>query len=108
MNSTPDVWYNELYRIMADGTLLTQTQTLKLGECLRAIQAGENAEYHLNDLYFSIKSNNRTEQEKKVLEILDDFIHAYIKYQEEVQENDKDTEDSEHNEWVDIKVTQRR
>lgn len=73
MSCNPGSWYNELYRIFADSSLLTVAQTIKLGQCLRSIQAGENAEYHLNELYYSVRDN------KRVAEPLDEFIHSYLK-----------------------------
>lgn len=75
MNSEPGIWYNELYRLMADHQLLTQEQTVRLGQCLRAIQAGENAEYHLNELYYSVRNN------QKLAERLEEFMHSYIREQ---------------------------
>ena len=77
MNSDAGTWYNELYRLMADDQLLTQEQTVRLGQCLRAIQAGENAEYHLNELYYSVKNN------KELAERLEEFMHSYIKNRNE-------------------------
>ncbi len=65
-------WYNELYRIFScSDTLLTQTQALKLGECLRAMAAGENVIYKLEDLYQSVKGR------KKISDPLEIFMHQY-------------------------------
>lgn len=80
MSYKPGNWYNQLYRMFAQDDLLTVAQTIKLGQTLRAIQAGENAEYHLNQLYDSIKEN------EDLAKSLDEFIHAYSKYLEEVGE----------------------
>lgn len=85
MNYKPGVWYDELYRIFADETLLTVAQTIQLGQCLRAIQCGENAEYHLNELYYSLRDNQSIAQK------LDEYIHAYIKqYKEENEDEETD------------------
>lgn len=87
MNYKPGVWYDELYRIFSDSTLLTVAQTIQLGQCLRAIQCGENAEYHLNELYYSIRDN------ESLAKTLDEYIHAYIKkYREENEEHEEDHE----------------
>lgn len=83
MNYNPDIWYNELYRIFSDTSLLTVVQTIKLGSCLRALQSGENAVYHLNELYNSIKEH------KQLASQLDEYIHCYINNQQEVNNNDK-------------------
>lgn len=88
MNYEPDTWYNELYRLFSNGTLLTVAQTVMLGQCLRALQAGENAEYHLNRLYFAIKDNETLSEQ------LDEYIHAYLKHREEVETNVEDNEDT--------------
>lgn len=88
MNYEPDTWYNELYRLFSSDTLLTVAQTVMLGQCLRALQAGENAEYHLNRLYFAIKDNETLSEQ------LDEYIHAYLKHREEVETNVEDNEDT--------------
>lgn len=80
MSYKPGTWYNELYRIFAQDDLLTIEQTIQLGQCLRAIQAGENADYHLQKLETTIRGN------KELSDALDEFRHAYNKYQEEVSE----------------------
>lgn len=90
MNYVPGNWYNELYRIFADGSLLTVAQSVMLGQCLRSIQAGENAEYHLNELYYSFGVDPRS---VKVKEALDEYIHAYIKhYKEDIYDAEDGTE----------------
>ena len=87
MNSNAGIWYNELYRLFASSKLLSVDQTIKLGQCLRAIQAGENAEYHLNELYYSLRNN------KKLADQLEEFMHSYIKSFEEKNE-DKEYEEN--------------
>lgn len=87
MNSKPGTWYNELYRIFSGNTLLTTAQTVKLGQCLRSIQAGENAEFHLNELYYSVREN------KDIAGSLDEFIHAYIKNQQEVNDYEENSQE---------------
>lgn len=73
MNYTQKDWYNELYRIFScNDSLLTQTQTIKIGDCLRALTAGENITYKLEDLYQSLKGN------KKISVPLENYIHSYI------------------------------
>lgn len=87
MNYDAGDWYNELYRLFSDDVLLTQEQTVKLGQCLRKIQSGENAEYHLNELYYAVQGNSKLE------EGLDRLIHAYIKHLEEVK-HDEETDNT--------------
>lgn len=66
-------WYNELYRIFSCvDALLTQTQTVQIGQCLKALAAGENITYKLEDLYHSFRGN------KKICETLENFMHQYI------------------------------
>lgn len=83
MSYTPGTWYNELYRIFSNNVLLTVDQTAKLGSCLKGLEAGENIEYLLNDLYFSIRDNADVEP------ALDEYIHAYIEHRKEVEEDAK-------------------
>lgn len=99
MNYEPGTWYNELYRIFSDNSLLTVAQTIKLGQCLRAIQAGENAEFHLNELYYSVRGN------KVIAEALDEFIHAYIKHQQEVNNNGKGKQDFSEYQFIGASYT---
>jgi hypothetical protein len=69
----PKDWYNELYRIFSCvDALLTQTQTVQIGQCLKALAAGENITYKLEDLYHSFRGN------KKICEPLENFMHQYI------------------------------
>lgn len=77
MNSDRDTWYDELYRLFSTKQLLTVAQTIKLGECMRAIKAGENAQYHLNELLMSLGKN------KDLYEQLEEYIRAYVKSQVE-------------------------
>ena len=73
MNYSQKDWYNELYRIFScNDSLLTQTQTVKIGECLRALAAGENITYKLEDLYQAFRSN------KKIRKPLENYLHQYI------------------------------
>ena len=66
-------WYNELYRIFScNDSLLTQTQTVKIGQCLRALAAGENITYKLEDLYHAFRGN------KKICGPLENYMHQYI------------------------------
>lgn len=96
MNYKPGIWYDELYRIFSQKSLLTVAQTVILGQCLRAIQAGENAEYHLNELYYSLGSGLKDKQSK---EALDEYIHAYIKHYKEDIDNDENDENANQNEY---------
>ncbi len=69
----PKDWYAELYRIFSCvDALLTQTQTVQVGQCLKALAAGENITYKLEDLYHSFRGN------KKICEPLENFMHQYI------------------------------
>lgn len=73
MNYTLGDWYNELYRIFScNDSLITQTQAMKIGECLRALAAGENIIYKLEDLYQSFKQN------KKIGKPLENYLHQYV------------------------------
>lgn len=73
MNYEQKDWYNELYRIFScNDSLLTQTQTVKIGQCLRALAAGENITYKLEDLYHAFRGN------KKICEPLENYMHQYI------------------------------
>lgn len=73
MNYEQKDWYNELYRIFScNDCLLTQTQTIKIGECLRALAAGENITYKLEELYQSFQGN------KKIGSALENYMHQYI------------------------------
>ena len=73
MNYKQKDWYNELYRIFSCvDALLTQSQTVQLGQCLKALAAGENITYKLEDLYHAFRSN------KKIAELLENFMHQYI------------------------------
>lgn len=94
MNYTLEDWYNELYRIFScNDSLITQTQALKIGECLRALAAGENIIYKLEDLYQSFKGN------KKISKPLENYLHQYVdnikedsleQSQPKLEEEDKD------------------
>lgn len=98
MNSVPGTWYNELYRIF-DDHLLSVAQTIMLGQCLKAIQVGQNAEYHLNELYYSLGA---TERDCKIKEALDEYIHAYIKhYKEDINNGETEHEPTGSYERVD-------
>lgn len=69
----PKDWYSELYRIFSCAdALLTQTQTVQVGQCLKALAAGENITYKLEDLYHSVHGN------KKIADPLENFMHQYI------------------------------
>lgn len=73
MSYTQKDWYNELYRIFScNDSLITQTQTIRIGECLRALAAGENITYKLENLYQSFKGN------KKISVPLENYMHQYI------------------------------
>lgn len=73
MNYVQKDWYNELYRIFScNDALVTQTQAIKIGECLRALAAGENITYKLEELYQSFRSN------RKVTRALENYMHQYI------------------------------
>lgn len=103
MNYTPKEYYNELYRIFScSNTLLTQTQTVKIGQCLRALAAGENIIYKLEDLFHTFRGND------KITGPLENFMHRYIddvkkddvaqhqpKIEQEVLDNGKIPEQSE-------------
>lgn len=82
MNYDPGEFYNELYRIFScNDELLTQTQTVLLGDCLRSLAAGENITYKLNRLHTAM------EAVPKIADPLDEYIHRYIHY---VEKNDID------------------
>lgn len=73
MNYEQKDWYNELYRIFScNESLITQTQAIKIGQCLRALAAGENITYKLEDLYHSFRGN------KRISKPLENYMHQYI------------------------------
>lgn len=73
MNYTQKDWYNELYRIFScNKSLVTQTQAIQIGQCLKALAAGENIVYKLEDLYHAFRGN------KRIAEPLENFMHQYI------------------------------
>jgi hypothetical protein len=73
MNYAQKDWYNELYRIFScNQSLITQTQAIQIGQCLKALAAGENIIYKLEDLYHAFRGN------KKLCEPLENFMHQYI------------------------------
>ena len=75
-------YYDELYRIFSCvDALLTQSQTLMLGECMRNLAAGENISYQLERLYRSVENN------PKLAEPLENFMHHYNTW---IVENDID------------------
>lgn len=84
MNSEFATWYAELYRLFSL-TLLTVAQTIKLGACLRSIQAGENPLYHLKELLYSVSEN------RDLASRLREFIEKFEKSvtTEEGPSNDK-------------------
>ena len=90
MNYETQDYYDELYRIFSCvDTLLTQSQTMMLGECLRSLAAGENISYKLERLYRSIEGNS------KLAKPLENFLHHYNIWVEEndIKEDDPTKED---------------
>lgn len=86
MNLEIQDYYDELYRIFSCvDTLLTQSQTLMLGECLRSLAAGENVSYKLERLYRSVEGNSR------LAEPLENFMHQYTTW---VEDNNVDEDPS--------------
>lgn len=86
MNYETQDYYDELYRIFSCvDTLLTQSQTMMLGECLRSLAAGENISYKLERLYRSVEGNS------KLAEPLENFMHHYNAW---VTENNINEDDS--------------
>lgn len=94
MNLETQDYYNELYRIFSCvDTLLTQSQTMVLGECLRSLAAGENIAYKLERLYRSVEGN------AKIAEPLENFMHQYTTWVEDnaIKEDDPNTIKEEMN-----------
>ena len=82
MNCSIQEYYNELYRIFAnENVLLSTTQLVMLGECLRALMCGENISYKLEQLYTAVQNV------PEVAEILEHYMHEYNKF---IEENDID------------------
>lgn len=73
MNYGLEDWYNELYRIFScNQSLLTQSQTVLVGDCLRSLMAGENITYKLESLYQACRAHD------KIKEPLENYLHRYI------------------------------
>ena len=90
MNYETQDYYDELYRIFyCVDTLLTSSQTMMLGECLRSLAAGENISYKLERLYRSVEGNSR------LAEPLENFMHHYNTWVTEnnINEDDQTKED---------------
>ena len=82
MNYSIQEYYNELYRIFAnENVLLSTTQLVMLGECLRALMCGENISYKLEQLYTAVQNV------PEVAETLEHYMHEYNKF---IEENDID------------------
>ena len=94
MNYETQDYYDELYRIFSCvDTLLTPSQTMMLGECLRSLAAGENISYKLERLYRSVEGNS------KLAEPLENFMHHYIIWvaENDIKEDDPDPTKEEKN-----------
>lgn len=82
MNYSIQEYYNELYRIFAnENVLLSTTQLVMLGECLRALMCGENISYKLEQLYTAVQNV------PEVADTLEHYMHEYNKF---IEENDID------------------
>ena len=85
MNYSIQEYYNELYRIFAnENVLLSTTQLVMLGECLRALMCGENISYKLEQLYTAVQNV------PEVAETLEHYMHEYNKF---IEENDIDEDE---------------
>ena len=85
MNCSIQEYYNELYRIFAnENVLLSTTQLIMLGECLRALMCGENISYRLEQLYTAVQNV------PEVAETLEHYMHEYNKF---IEENDIDEDE---------------
>lgn len=85
MNYSIQEYYNELYRIFAnENVLLSTTQLVMLGECLRALMCGENISYKLEQLYTAVQNV------PEVAETLEHYMHEYNKF---IKENDVDEDE---------------
>lgn len=85
MNCSIQEYYNELYRIFAnENVLLSTTQLVMLGECLRALMCGENISYKLEQLYTAVQNV------PEVAETLEHYMHEYNKF---IEENDIDEDE---------------
>lgn len=82
MNCSIQEYYNELYRIFAnENILLSTTQLVMLGDCLRALMCGENISYRLEQLYTAVQNI------PEVADVLEHYMHEYNKF---IEENDID------------------
>lgn len=87
MNLDTQEYYDELYRIFAQPkVLISVTQTALLGDCMRSLMAGENITSKLEKLYTAV------ENIPQVADPLDNFMHQYNKYTEDVDLEEKDNE----------------
>lgn len=85
MNCSIQEYYNELYRIFAnENVLLSTTQLVMLGECLRALMCGENISYKLEQLYTAVQNVS------EIAETLEHYMHEYNKF---IEENDIDEDE---------------
>lgn len=85
MNYSIQEYYNELYRIFAnENVLLSTTQLVMLGECLRALMCGENISYKLEQLYTAVQNV------PEVADTLEHYMHEYNKF---IEENDIDEDE---------------
>lgn len=85
MNYSIQEYYNELYRIFAnENVLLSTTQLVMLGECLRALMCGENISYKLEQLYTAVQNV------PEVAETLEHYMHEYNKF---IKENEIDEDE---------------
>lgn len=85
MNYSIQEYYNELYRIFAnENILLSTTQLVMLGECLRALMCGENISYKLEQLYTAVQNV------PEVAETLEHYMHEYNKF---IKENEIDEDE---------------
>jgi len=80
MNYSIQEYYNELYRIFAnENVLLSTTQLIQLGDCLRSLMSGENISYKLEQLYTAVQNID------EIAETLEHYMHEYNKF---VEDND--------------------
>lgn len=92
MNYSPMEFYDELYRIFScNDELLSQTQTVLLGDCMRSLAAGENVTYKLERLHKAVADI------PKIADPLENYLHQYIRY---VEENDIDEDEDTESEVI--------
>ena len=97
MNYGIQEYYDELYRVFADqNVLLSTTQLVMLGDCLRSLMAGENITYKLEQLFTAVQNV------PKVADLLEHYMHKYNSFVEEDNIDEDDPKEDKRYEYKSI------